>query len=135
MATTSPAYGRLVTLKFGGTTLLNLKASSLKQARGSRDVTTKDSNDDFEARPTIKNRSFDFGGIMPLAGPNAPGGAALQSAYDNGTIGVCLFGDNLTGSPSWSGSGFITALDFDAPYDNNVEFKGSFQVTGVVTFA
>ena len=135
MATTRPAYGRLVTLKFQGTTILNLKASDLSQSRGKRDVTTKDSNDDSEARPTIKARTFSFNGLMPTDGPNAAGGPALQTAYEGGTIGTCVYGDNLAGSPNWSASGFLTALNFKAPFDGNVEFDGTFEVTGVVTFS
>ncbi len=135
MATTRPAYGRLVTLKFQGTTILNLRASDLSQKRGSRDVTSKDSNDDEESRPTIKARTFSFSGIMPTDGPNAVGGPALQTAYESGTIGTCLYSDNLSGSPSWSASGFLTSYDVKAPYDGNVEFSGEFKVTGVVTFS
>ncbi len=135
MATTNPAYGRLLTLKFQGTTILNLKSSDLTQSRAKRDVTTKDSNDESESRPTIKERSIAFSGLMPQAGPNAAGGPALQTAYDGGTIGTCLYSSNLSGEPSWSASGFLTALNFKAPYDGNVEFDGTFQITGVVTFS
>lgn len=134
MPTTAPAHGRLLTLKFNGTTILNLKSSDLNQSVAIRDVTTKDSLDNKESRPTIKARSFNFAGIMPTTGPNAAGGPALQTAYDSGTIGTCLYSDNLTGSPSWSASGFLTALNFKAPHDGNVEFDGIFEVTGVVTF-
>ncbi len=132
--TTNPAYGRLVTLKFQGTTILNLKATDLTQKRATRDVTTKDSNDDEESRPTIKSRAYSITALMPIAGPNSAGGPALQTAFDNGTIGVLNFGDNLTGSPNWSSSGYLTALDFGAPFDGNVEMKADFKVTGTVTF-
>lgn len=132
--TTNPAYGRLVTLKFQGVTVLNLKASDLTQKRGKRDVTTKDSNDDEESRPTIKSRAYSLSGLMPIGGPNTAGGPALQTAYDNGTIGTVNFGDNLTGSPNWSSSGWLETLDFKAPHDGNVEFNANFIVTGTVTF-
>ena len=134
-STTRPAYGRLMALKFAGTTILNLKATSLKQSRGKRDVTTKDSNDNSESRPTIIERSYDFSALMPLDGPNAAGGPALETAFDAGTIGLVAFGDGLSGSPNWSASGFLTALNFDAPYDGNVEYTGTLQITGVNTFS
>lgn len=134
MATTSPAYGRLVTLKFGGTQIINLKASDLSQTRGSRDVTTKDSADDEESRPTIKGRTFGFSGLLPNGGPNALG-PTLQTAYDGGTIGLCNYGSNLSGEANWSASGFLTGLNFKAPHDGNVEFDGTFKVTGVTTYS
>lgn len=134
MPTTNPAQGRRVTLKFGGTTILNLKASDLSQSRAQRDVTTKDSLDNKESRPTIASRSFSFSGLMPQAGPDAAGGPTLQTHFDAGTIGTCLYSDSLTGSPSWSASGYLTALNFKAPHDGNVEFDGTFEVTGAVTF-
>lgn len=135
MPTTSPASGRQVTLKFQGTTILNLKSSDLTQARAMRDVTTKDSLDNKESRPTIKSRSLTFSGLMPTTGPNAAGGPALQTAYDQGTIGTCLYSDFLTGSPQWSASGYLTALNFKAAFDGNVEVDGTFEVTGEVTFS
>lgn len=135
MPTNNPAYGKLLTLKFQGTTITNLRSSDLSQSRGKRDVTTKDSNDDEESRGTIKARSFSFGGLMPQAGPNAAGGPALQTAYDQGSIGTCVYGTNLAGEPNWSCSGWISALNFKAPYDGNVEFDGTITVTGVVTFS
>lgn len=134
MPTTSPAYGRLVTLKFNGTAILNLKSSDLAQTVGMRDVTTKDSSDNKESRPTIHGRSFTFSGLMPNAGPNAAGGPALQTALDAGTIGTWNYGSNLTAEPNWAGSGFLTALNFKAPHDGNVEIDGTVEVTGVVTF-
>lgn len=134
MPTTNPSQGRRVTLKFGGTTILNLRSSDISQSRANRDVTTKDSLDAKESRPTIISRSISFGGLMPQAGPDAAGGPALQTAMEAGTIGTCLYTDGLTGSPSWSASGYLTALNFKAPYDGNVEFDGTFELTGVVTF-
>lgn len=134
MPTTSPAYGRLLTLKFNGTAILNLKSSDLSQSVAMRDVTTKDSSDNKESRPTIHARTFSFSGLMPNAGPNAAAGPALQTALDAGSIGTWNFGSNLTAEPNWSGSGFLTALNFKAPHDGNVEFDGTVEVTGVVTF-
>ena len=134
MATTNPAYGRLCTLKFSGTQIVNLKASDLTQARAMRDVTTKDSADDSESRPTIKKRSFSFSGLLPNAGPDTLG-PTLQTAYTNGTIGLCNYGSNLTAEGNWSASGFLTALNFKAPFDGNVEFDGTFEVTGALTYS
>ncbi len=133
--TQNPAYGRTVALKLNGVRLINLKSTDLSQSRATRDVTTKESDDNEESRGTIKSRSFSFAGIMPEEGPNAVAGPALQTAFESGSIGTWFMGDGLAGHPSWAGSGFLTALNFKAPHDGNVEFDGTVKTTGVVTFA
>ncbi len=131
MATERPAYGRLFAIKFNGVRIINLKSSDLSQSKATRDVTTKQSNDNEESRGTIASRSFSFSGLMPGNGLGSSGGAALDSAYTNGTIGMCEFTDeNL----SWAASGILTALNFKNPYDGNVEFDGTLKLTGVVAF-
>ena len=130
MATTSTAYGKEVVLKFGGTTVINQTNSSLKQIMAMRDVTTKDSNNSKESRPTIKSRTFDIKGLLPQY---STAFSTYQAAYAAGTIGAWQFGSGFTGEPYWSGSGYFTALNFDAPQDGNVEYSGTIEVTGDVT--
>ncbi len=128
-------YGRRVKLSFLGTYLINLKGNDLPQTRGKRDVTSKDSQDWAEFRPTIKEKTISFSGLMPMGGPNDVAGVALETAYLNGTIGVCEYGTGTVGEPLWSGSGFITALNFKAAFDNSVEIDGVFESTGIQTFS
>lgn len=128
MATTTPAYGKLIVLKFNGTQVVNSTSNDLNQSRAMRDVTTKDSNDEKESRPTVKARTFSTNGLMPEAGVSS-----FQTAFDNGTIGTWRFGDTTTGTPFWSGSGYLTALNFKAPFDGNVEYDLTVEVTGTVT--
>ncbi len=130
--TESPAYGRRISIKFNGVRILNLKGSDLSQSKGTRDATTKESNDQEESRGTITGRTFSFNGIMPATGPNDVAGPALEDAFQFGTIGTCVYGDE--GAVNFSASGFLTALNFKVPYDGNVEIDGTFKITGVMSF-
>jgi len=132
MATKNTIYGRLMVLFQDGTAIDNLISNGLKQARALRNVTTKDSADDDESRPTIKTRTMDFKGYASNA--SSSNFEQLQSAFDNGTTNVWKFGSVVNGSKYWSGSGHLTALDFDAAHDGTLEVSGTVQITGVLTF-
>ena len=67
MATTSPLYGKTLTLRMGGTQVTNLKANGLELGRDMRDVTTKDSGDWREVRPKFKNGSISFSGLLSMS--------------------------------------------------------------------
>lgn len=132
MATKTVKYGRLLTLRLGGTALDNLMSNGLGQSRDTRETTTKDSADEEESLPTIKRRSISFSG---LASESATVGyEELQGWYDNGTTLSWKLGTGTGGDRFHSGSGHITKLDFEAPHDGNVAFTGEIKVTGVVTF-
>lgn len=136
MATIDPLYGRLMLLRRNGTAINNLKTTGLSQPRATRDVTTKDSNDEGEIRPTIKGpRSISFDGIVSnAASGSAIGIAQFQDDYTNGNVIVWRLGSGVAGDPFWTGSGFITKLDISTPHDGNVDFSGEVMTTGAVTF-
>ena len=131
MPTTSTAYGKEVALSFNGVTVINQTNSSINQVLANRDVSTKQSGNNKESRPTIKSRTFDVKGLMPQYQAAI---STLQNAYENLTIGTWQFGSGFTGEPYWSGSGYFTSLKFDAPDAGNVEYSGTIEVTGAVTF-
>ncbi len=132
--TDSPVYGRRVSIKFNGVKILNLKGSDLSQNKGTRDATTKESNDQEESRGTITGRTFSFNGLMPVTGPNDVAGPALEDAFQFGTIGTCTYGDD-DDSYAFAASGYLTALNFKASHDGNVEMDGTFKITGVMLFS
>ncbi len=136
MATTNPAYGRLVLLRRNGTAITNLNNTGLSQPRATRDVTTKDSSDEGEIRPTIKGpRSISFDGIVALAATGSVVGVAqFQDDYTNGNVIMWKIGSGVSTDPYWSGSGFLTKYDIAAPHDNNMTFSGEIMTTGAVTF-
>lgn len=135
MATDSPLYGKLMLLRRNGTAITNLRNSGLQQPRATRDVTTKDSNDEGEIRPTIKGpRTIGFDGIVSnSASGSIVGVSQFADDYNNGNVIVWKLGTGTTGDPYWTGSGFLTKFDISAPHDGNVEFSGEITTTGAVT--
>ncbi len=132
MATIATAYGKEVVLKFNGTTITSQTSTDFNQSMAMRDVTTKDSINDKESRPTLKSRSFSVNGLLPQYQAAI---STYQNAFTNGTIGTFAYGSGFTGEPTWSGSGYFTALNFKAPQEGNVEYSATVEVTGAVTFA
>lgn len=136
MATSNPMYGRLMLLRRNGTAINNLRTTGLSQPRATRDVTTKDSNDEGEIRPTIKGpRSIAFDGIVSNAASGTIVGVVqFQDDYTNGNVVVWKLGTGVTGDPYWTGSGFLTKFDISTPHDGNIDFSGELMTTGPVTF-
>ena len=112
----------------------NLRTNSLSQTRDARETTTKDSADDEESVGTIRRRTIAFTGLASEASSATSGFIALQNAYASDSFVSWKIGSATTGEKFWSGSGTITALNFEMPYDGNFEFSGTIKVTGVVTF-
>lgn len=132
MATKETLYGRLTVVLKSGVQIDNLISTGLKQATGMREVTTKDSNDTKESRPTIRSQTIDF--KFYASNASSSNFEALQTSRDNRTIETWKYSTGVSGSKYWSASGFITALDFDAGHDNTLEGTGTVEITGDVTF-
>lgn len=133
MSTTNPLYGKLLVLLNNGTQITNLLSNDMNFQRAMRNVTTKDSGDWEESRPTIKSASLPFSGL--ISEDAAEGFEELYSDLDNGVPCMWVWGTGVTGAPKWSGSGFLQSLNFKAPFDGNAEFDGELKVTGLVTKA
>jgi len=132
MATKTTLYGRLTVIFQNNVQIDNLLSTGLKQARASRDQTTKDSADDHEGAPTIKTRTIDFKAYA--SNVSSSNFEQIQNAYDAGSIQVWKFSTGVSGSRYWSASGFITQCDFSATHDGTLECDGSVEITGPVTF-
>lgn len=134
MATKTTRYGRLMVFKLATVTIENIRGKGLSQSRDTRETTTVDSTDEEESQPTIKRRTIPFDGLISDAATTGSNYIALQGAYDNGTTLAFEIASPTGGEKKWNGSGHITKLDFDMPYDGNVTFTGELKVTGTVTF-
>lgn len=134
MPTKTTKYGRLMTFKLATVTIENIRGKSLSQSRDTRETTTVDSTDEEESVPTIKRRTIPFDGLISDGATSGANYVAMQNAYDNGTTLAFEIASPTGGERKWNGSGHITKLDFDMPYDGNVTFTGELKVTGPVTF-
>lgn len=128
-------YGRLMLLNRNGTAINNLKTSGISQTRATRDVTTKDSADNTELRPTIKTRTIAFDLLITNAASGTVVGVSqFQDDYTNGNIVVFKLGTGTAGDPYWTGSGVLTKFDISAPHDGNIEGSGELAITGAVEY-
>lgn len=132
MATKNTIYGRLMVIFQDATQLDNLISTGLKQSRAQREITTKDSNDEKESRPTIKSRSMDFSAYA--SNTSTSNFEQLQAAYDAGTINVWKFSSAVNGSKYFSASGYISDLNYKADHDGSLEVEGTIEITGALTF-
>jgi hypothetical protein len=131
MPTTNPLYGKLVVLLNNGVQITNLLSNDLNFQAAMRTVTSKDSNDWEESRPTIKSATLPFTGLVSYDA--AEGIEEIYDDMEGGILCSWTFGTGVTGSPKWSGSGYFQSLNFKAPFDGNVEFDGEVKVTGAIT--
>jgi predicted secreted protein len=131
MPTTNPQYGRELVIRLASSQVTNLVSHGISMSRETRDVTTKDSSDNQEVRPTIKSRQITFEAIRS---ENAVYGYEdLLTAYENGTAIQWQETAGVSGHQTLLGVGYITQLDKEAPHDGNVMFTGTVTVTGAVT--
>lgn len=133
MPTTSPAGGKALTLRLGltstATVITNLVSHSSSKSKDTREVTTKASGTHKEYLPTFSDKTFDFSGLYTDTA-STMGYEDLESAMDAGTLIYWEEGTGTSLSPKRTGTGYIVALDREAPHDGNVEFSGTIQNTG-----
>lgn len=136
MATKTTEYGKNWVLKIanGATQVDNLTTTGFTQARDVRDTTSKDSADEEESEVTIKHRTLPFSAWVTEA-TGAANIVTLQGLFDNGTVIVYRFGPTTPGTHYWTGSGRLTKLDLDGPFDGNVTLEGEIRPTGTVTYS
>jgi predicted secreted protein len=131
MATSNPTLGKTMVLRITGTptVITNLTSNSLSFTTDMIDVTTKSSGTHKEYLPNFQDLTIDFEGVYTIT-PSTAGFEDLLTSKLDGTAVTWEFGTTVTGTPKWSGSGYITGLDVDAPMDDKVTFSGSIQNTG-----
>lgn len=134
MATKTTKYGRTMTFKIGNVTIENIRGKGLNQSRDTRETTTTDSADFEESVPTIMRTGIPFDGLLSDGATSGAGYIALENAFQAGTTLAWEIAGPNGGDKKWSGSGHLTKLDFDMPYDNNVTFTGELKATGTITF-
>lgn len=131
MATTTPTLGKSMVLRITGTptVITNLTSNSLSFTTDMIDVTTKSSGTHKEYLPQWQDLTIDFEGIYTVTASTA-GFEDLLTSKLAGSAVSWEFGTTASGTPKWSGTGYITGLDVDAPQDDKVTFSGSIQNTG-----
>jgi predicted secreted protein len=132
MATTAPQLGKTMTLRLTGTptVITNMRSSSLSFVTDMIDVTTKSSGTHKEYLPSFQDLTIDGEGVYTLTA-STQGFEDLLTSKLAGSSVTWEYGNSaVSGSPKWSGTGYITDLSVDAPYDDVVTFTVSIQNTG-----
>lgn len=134
MPTTTPQLGKTLTLKIGATptTITNLRSNSLSHVTDMIEVSTQASGTHKEYLPSFQDLTIDFEGIYTVTA-STQGYEDLLTSKLAGSSVAWEWGTGVSGTPKLSGTGYITALDQDAPYDDVATFSGSIQNTGAPT--
>ena len=131
MATTGTVNSRIMKIYTGsapGTAITCLTDASISMSTEMRDVTCKDSDGWNDALPA--RRSWTMSAEGNFAYDAANGARELWEAWNNQTNLTLAFKTSESGDYSYTGSGYLTSLEFSAPgTDENVTF--SFELEGV----
>jgi TP901-1 family phage major tail protein len=131
MATTNPQLGSDLKIYIGGTAITNLRSHGVELTRDTVDVTTKDSSNKEEVRPTISRATMSFDAIRS---ENATYGYEdLLTAWNNGTAVQVEETNAVTGHQTLLATAYVTSLSKTAPYEGEVSFSGTLQITGGIT--
>lgn len=131
MPTTNPQLGSELKIYIGGTAISNLRSHGVELTVDTVDVTTKDSSNAEEVRPTIKRAVMNFEAIRS---ENATYGYEdLLTAYNNRTAVQVEETNATSGHQTLLATAYVTSLSKSAPFDGEVTFSGTLQITGGVT--
>lgn len=136
MATTATINGTDFPLKVHSTSttaeIVNLVSNSFSLSTDIREVTTKDSGNYKEHMPVRHDATIDFEGLYHSVAA-ATGFEDLLGWQTAKTMIYWELGTGVTGTPKYTGTGYITSLEVDAPDGDNTTFSGSIQNTGDIT--
>jgi len=114
-----------------GTKIYHSTSFTLSRVQGTRDATTKDSagwRDLLEA-----TREWSMTGNALFAFDATYGFDELFEVMDTRAAVVVKFSTEVSGDSYYQGSAFLTALDADAPTEDNAGFSFTFEGTGALT--
>lgn len=97
-----------------------------------RETLTKDNVGSYTtAQPGRRSGTMQSEGLIAYDTSNV-GVDDLFTYYNAGTILECKFTTNVTGSPVWTASAFITSLEFSAAVEENATYSATWTITGAV---
>lgn len=128
MATSGIIKSQLVKISAGGTAITCLTNATLSMSTDMRDTTCKDSNDFTDHLPATK--SWTMAGDAWYSTDGANGASTLFGYWNNSTLVAIVYGSSVAGDKKYSGSGYITSLEFTSPGGTNENCAFSFEFTG-----
>lgn len=128
MATTGVVKSQLLKIYTGATAITCLTNASVSMSTEMRDTTCKDSGDWTDNLPGTRTWSMSGDAYYSFDGAN--GASALFSAWTGGTLTMLVYQTAVTGDKKYTGSGYITSLEFTSPGGTNENCTFSFEFQG-----
>jgi predicted secreted protein len=133
MATTGIVNGTLLTIKVGGSTLLNSTSASLSLTLDTPEATTKDSGGFQDLIAGVKSGEISFEGLVAYDSGSGVQIGDISDELISGTSVSWEFSTDVSGDDKYSGNGFISSIEITADMEAPVSYSGTIVTTGVIT--
>ena len=133
MATTGIVNGTLLTIKVGGSTLLNSTSASLSLTLDTPEATTKDSGGFQDLIAGVKSGEISFEGLVAYDSGSGSQIGDISDELISGTSVSWEFSTDVSGDDKYSGNGFISSIEITADMEAPVSYSGTIVTTGVIT--
>jgi predicted secreted protein len=133
MATTGIVNGTLLTIKVGGSKLLNSTSASMSLTLDTPEATTKDSGGFQNLIAGVKSGEISFEGLVAYDSGSGSQIGDISDELISGTSVTWEFSTDVSGDDKYSGNGFISSIEITADMESPVSYSGTIVTTGTIT--
>jgi predicted secreted protein len=133
MATSGIINGTLLTIKVGGSKLLNSTSASLSLTLDTPEATTKDSGGFQNLIAGVKSGEISFEGLVAYDSGSGVQIGDISDELISGTSVSWEFSTDVSGDDKYSGNGFISSIEITADMESPVSYSGTIVTTGTIT--
>ena len=133
MATSGIINGTLLTIKVGGSKLLNSTSASLSLTLDTPEATTKDSGGFQDLIAGVKSGEISFEGLVAYDSGSGSQIGDISDELIGGTQVTWEFSTDVSGDDRYSGNGFISSVEITADMEAPVSYSGTIVTTGTIT--
>jgi len=133
MATSGIINGTLLTIKVGGSKLLNSTSASLSLTLDTPEATTKDSGGFQDLIAGVKSGEISFEGLVAYDSGSGSQIGDISDELIGGTQVTWEFSTDVSGDDRYSGNGFISSIEITADMEAPVSYSGTIVTTGTIT--
>ena len=133
MATSGIINGTLLTIKVGGSKLLNSTSASMSLTLDTPEATTKDSGGFQDLIAGVKSGEISFEGLVAYDSGSGVQIGDISDELISGTSVSWEFSTDVSGDDKYSGNGFISSIEITADMESPVSYSGTIVTTGTIT--
>jgi predicted secreted protein len=133
MATSGIINGTLLTIKVGGSKLLNSTSASMSLTLDTPEATTKDSGGFQNLIAGVKSGEISFEGLVAYDSGSGVQIGDISDELISGTSVTWEFSTDVSGDDRYSGNGFISSIEITADMESPVSYSGTIVTTGTIT--